>query len=217
VQAHAHASTHKHTHTDRHTVTPTQTLSPLADVHVRAHALACGCGWAVCAYSYIRPTSLPPTLFRYLSRPPLSKTHCALPWIHSFFLPPVWMRNSDAEFSFPICSICGGSEMLALIAGCVCNSCDINLHAVVLCVVLCYQRDVHVAAVTSVSLLHAQFLCLLLSVNHPLPSTTPLFALTSSLLTHVEPQRPVLHTKSSLHEGCGMSAAIRRKVAAGTT
>jgi hypothetical protein len=107
--------------------------------------------------------------------------------------------------------------MLALIAGCVCNSCDINLHAVVLCVVLCYQRDVHVAAVTSVSLLHAQFLCLLLSVNHPLPSTTPLFALTSSLFTHVEPQRPVLHTKSSLHEGCGMSAAIRRKVAAGTT
>ena len=145
MPAHAHARTHAqtHTHGQTHTVTPTQTLSPLADVHVRAHALACGCGWAVCAYSDIRPASLSPTLCRYVSPSPPVQTQCALPWIHSFFLPPVWMRNSDAEFSFPICSICGGSDMLALIAGCVCNSCDINLHVVVLCVVLCYQQDVH--------------------------------------------------------------------------
>ena len=131
-----HTRTHTHTRTQTHTVTPTQTLSPLADVHVHAHALACGCGWAVCAYSYTGSTSLPPSFPPSLSLPPV-QTQCALPWIHSFFLPPVWMRNSDAEFSFPICSICGGSEMLALIAGCVCKSCDINLHAVVLCV-LCF-------------------------------------------------------------------------------
>ena len=147
TRARTHASTNTQTHTN-------------TDTHSHAHANTVIPGGRVCAHARarVRMWSLP--------------TQCALPWIHSFFLPPVWMRNSDAEFSFPICSICGGSEMLALIAGCVCNSCDINLHAVVSCVVLCYQRTVHVAAKTSVSLLLAQFLCCLLSVNHPLPSPT---------------------------------------------